>query len=166
MTPLPEHQILLRIFVYDEEGDELRWTNDPLVPVRVRGKLALNSRSGSGYRFGRFQGKHLSRHRAIWKLVTGTEPDELDHIDGNPGNDRPSNLRSVSHQENCRNRKVYATNKSGVPGVSWNARDGKWMAHIHIGKRMKNLGMFANKSDAIAAREAAEVEQGYKVRRP
>jgi hypothetical protein len=70
----------------------------------------------------------------------------------------------VSHEENCKNRRKYSHNTSGVTGVSWNERDQKWLAFIHIDKRMKNLGVFKSKEEAIAARRAAEELLGYTVR--
>lgn len=162
--PLPTQEQLARVFRYDFATGDLFWTDDVSVSARVRGKAALNSIASNGYRFGSYQGQYLARHRVIWKLVNGNEPAEIDHIDGDPANNKFSNLRSVTHEENCRNRKRYSTNTSGVAGVSWNARAQRWYAYIYIDTRMKNLGMFATKEEAIAARQAAELLLGYNVR--
>lgn len=47
-------------------------------------------------------------------------------------------------------------NKSGVKGVSWIAREGRWKACITFQRRQIYLGRFTNLEDAAAARKAAE----------
>lgn len=44
-------------------------------------------------------------HRLVWETFVGKIPEgyELDHIDGNPQNNRLENLRCVTHLENMRN---------------------------------------------------------------
>lgn len=58
-------------------------------------------------------------HRIIYCLHYGTLSPELqiDHIDGNPLNNRIDNLRAVPDEINRRNLKKYITNTSGVAGV-------------------------------------------------
>ena len=44
--------------------------------------------------------KYLA-HRLAWLYVTGSWPSQdIDHIDGDPTNNRFANLREVTHQEN------------------------------------------------------------------
>lgn len=54
--------------------------------------------------------------------------------------------------------KLYAHNKSGITGVNWDARRGKWRAGIHRDGKQVNLGFFATREAAIAVRQQAEVE--------
>jgi len=154
----------MTVFRYDEETGHLFWTNDPSVTPRVRGKRALGALSGSGYHFGSLDGRYLQSHRVIWKLSTGVDPEEIDHIDGDRSNNRLSNLRSVDHRKNCRSRGMFSTNTSGSTGVSWIKRDQKWMASIYVEGRARNLGLFGSKEAAIEARSIAEEAQGYNVR--
>jgi hypothetical protein len=162
--PLPSQQEIVRVFRYDPNTGRLFWRDSEHVTKRMRGKPALMARASNGYLFGSYKGQYLAQHRVVWKLLNGSDPVEIDHIDGDPTNNRIENLRSVYHAENCRNRKRYSHNTSGVSGVSWNARAGRWYAYIHIEKRMKNLGMFMSKDEAIAARKAAEELLGYTTR--
>ena len=62
---------------------------------------------------------HCQYHRAVWLYTYGEVPIVLDHIDGDPTNNRISNLRAVKHRENILNS-VYQwkPNKdTGLPGV-------------------------------------------------
>lgn len=81
-----------------------------------------------------------------------------DHIDRNTLNNRKYNLRPATVQENARNRSTRSDNTSGVTGVSWNKNVNKWFAHITINDKIKSLGYFINKGDAIKARLKAEKE--------
>ncbi len=66
-------------------------------------------------------------HRAVWLYTYGEVPKELDHIDGDPTNNRISNLRAVTSRENNLNS-VYPwkPNKyTGVPGVCMDSLKGK-----------------------------------------
>lgn len=41
----------------------------------------------------------------------------IDHIDGDPSNNKKYNLRSVTHQDNMKNKSLNSRNKSGINGV-------------------------------------------------
>lgn len=79
---------------------------------------------------------------------------KYDHVNKNKLDNRKSNLRVATHQENCRNRPKQTNNTSGVTGVGLTA--GKWYARIWIDGKLKHLGLFENKEDAIKARLNAE----------
>ena len=58
-------------------------------------------------------------HQVAWVLVYGTFPKQIDHMNGNPRDNRIENLREVSFSENDANR-VWAWKpnaKTGLPGV-------------------------------------------------
>ncbi|HEC65424.1 MAG TPA: HNH endonuclease [bacterium] len=82
--------------------------------------------------------KHIYVHRVVNNTPEGLE---TDHIDGDKLNNLRENLRSVTHSQNCRNRKFV--NTSGYRGVSWH--QGKWRATITINGKHKHLGYFDNK---------------------
>jgi hypothetical protein len=79
-----------------------------------------------------------------------------DHIDRNEFNNRKSNLRKCTREENARNAKLRKNNSSGVTGVYWSKKENKWIARIVISKKFKRVGCFTNKDDAIIARLQAE----------
>lgn len=126
------------------------------------GKPALACVDAFGHLHGRIFNKCIYAHRAVFALVHGGWPEhEIDHINGVPNDNRPSNLRDVSHQENLRNMKFSRANTSGATGVSFNKRLGKWAAHAGIDGRYGHLGFFEHKEDAIASRLAANSAIGF-----
>ena len=108
-------------------------------------------------------GYHLYVHRIIWVLMTGEQPKEIDHIDGNGLNNKWSNLRSVNHKTNGRNQKKHITNTSGASGVTFRKDSGRWRARIMVDDVMISLGTFKNKDDAIKARKEAEKKYSFTV---
>jgi len=107
-------------------------------------------------------GKLYSAHRLAWLYVHGYLPENgLDHIDRDPSNNRIENLREVSPSCNKRNCGNPRTNTSGVKGVGWDKRLGKWFVHIMVDRRMFNLGRYSDFDDAVCARLAAEQCLGW-----
>ncbi|MBE7114411.1 hypothetical protein FT641_18670 [Bacillus paranthracis] len=56
------------------------------------------------------------------------------------------------------NSKTPKNNRSGVTGVSWNKRSGKWRASINFKGKSIYLGQYVRMEDAIKARKEAEEE--------
>lgn len=130
--------------------------------TRFAGKPALVSADSTGHLYGGILGKRYPAHRIAWLIVYGEHPrGEIDHINGDPSDNRICNLRDVLHSENLKNQRFRSTNTSGVMGVSWNKRELKWRAYIHGDNREKHIGYFINLEDAIAARRDAEIRYGY-----
>jgi len=101
-------------------------------------------------------------HRLAFLWMEGSVPEaDTDHEDGDGTNNRWSNLKRVSHQQNQRNQKRSSINTSGVTGVIWNKGSQKWQAQIKVDGRSNYLGLFISKDDAIAARKAAEPEYNF-----
>ena len=87
------------------------------------------------------------------------DPDlEVDHINGNPLDNRRRNLRIVSHQENMFNKKEYANNTSGVKGVHLNKK-GIWVARIQVNGERLFLG--SSKDKKVAEKLRLEAEKKY-----
>ena len=77
-----------------------------------KGYLRLNVR-GNGTRH------EIKLHRLVWVLVYGRFPKQIDHINGNPKDNRIENLREVNQSENDMNRVFsWKPNPStGLPGI-------------------------------------------------
>lgn len=96
-------------------------------------------------------------HRLAWLYVYGTWPNgEIDHINGNPIDNRIENLREATHQQNMCNQKIRSDNTSGVKGVSHTKRGKPWRAQININGKVVYLGNFSTKEEAIECRKRAE----------
>lgn len=124
-------------------------------------KVKSKSVTGKTYFLITIGNKKYKAHRIIWMMVHGEWPDKIDHINGNGIDNRISNLRNSTIEENSRNVRRCSSNKSGVTGVSWNKRREIWEAYITLKNKHKFLGYFTNKIDAIITRKMAEYSNGF-----
>lgn len=82
---------------------------------------------------------------------------EVDHRDGNPLNNRRSNLRKATHGQNLQNCTIRVHNTSGFVGVFFNKITGKFYCRV----RRKTVGTFGTPEEAANARdEVARKEFG------
>lgn len=117
--------------------------------AKFAGRRALGSPTANGYLHGAVDGVDALAHRVAWKIVTGEDPDDTDHINGDRADNRFCNLRSCSRIDNMRNRGVSANNKSGYHGVWQEARTGRWCAQIEHEGQVTDLGRHETKEAAV-----------------
>jgi hypothetical protein len=142
----PEH--LRRILLYDPHTGLWKWKEGG----RIRDWFA-GYRGGSGgkYLSIRVGGSVHYAHRLAFLYMTGKWPEqEVDHIDGDPTNTRWNNLRQATHLQNMQNTKMRNDNRSGVRGVCYSMREGKWKVQV----ASRHVGYFTDKEEAISAYEA------------
>lgn len=126
------------------------------------GKPAGTKCKFKGYWSIRIARRRYLTHRVIWALANGRWPEnEIDHINGDPQDNRLCNLREVSHLENSRNKARPISNRSGRIGVNWDANARKWAARIKSSHKEIFLGLFPSFEEACAARREAEIEHGF-----
>ena len=90
-------------------------------------------------------------------IVPGIPSDmEIDHKDMNRLNNRRSNLRCVTHQQNQVNQGLQKNNTSGYAGVSFFPARGKYRARIKISGKDIHLGYYRTIEEAVQARNWAE----------
>jgi hypothetical protein len=130
---------------------------------RYAGKPALNQvQVRGGYLKGKVDNVTLRSHRVAYALHHGHWPEgEVDHINGDVTDNRPGNLRDATPSENCRNQKRPRNNVSGVMGVWFDQRRGRWRAEARNNGTNHKLGSFNTKEEAIAARSIANDRFGY-----
>lgn len=161
--PLPPQDKILQRLRYCAFTGKLFWKIDPEKPKnwnsRWSGREAFTTNE-RGYLQGRIDWKLYYAHRIIWKMVTGEDPDDIDHINGNRSDNRWLNLRNVTRSENLKNRAISRNNTSGKMGVE-KTKWGTWKSSIGHQGKSKSLGSFAAFDEASAARELAERELGY-----
>lgn len=141
-------QELSKYIKYNPDTGEFIWIRAPSRIAKV-GSSAGTVRE-DGRREIHFKGIRYKASHIAWLLTYGTLPaGVIDHIDGNPSNDKIENLRDVSHRLNMQNTKKNIKNTSGITGVHYDkARRLCWVATI--GRKI--IGRFATKEQAIQAR--------------
>ena len=174
MTP----ELLRRLLRYEPETGKLFWrertpdmfTDGKHSAARVctrwntkhAGAEAFTSDSGAGYKTGDIFVKSFRAHRVIWAMEDGEwPPEDIDHINGDPDDNRMINLRAVSHAENQKNCKMQDNNMSGVTGVYWHKARRRWNASINSDGKVIHLGRFNCITAAAVARKQAEIKYGY-----
>jgi hypothetical protein len=134
----------------------IAWVDGPLPPDweayhwYCRGKAGVHY--VTGYRRG--QSRHLmSLHRWLLDAPPGLE---VDHINGNPLDNRRANLRVVTARENQWNQR---RRRGHVPykGVSYRPRHRRYTASIREGDHHRFLGYFRTAEDAAHAYDTAAV---------
>lgn len=165
-------KVLRQLLRYEPETGKLFWRNRiqdfAFSPAhadrwnrRYAGKEAMTANS-RGYLRGRVLNMDLPAHRVVWAIHFGEWPEHhIDHINGVRSDNRIENLRSVTNHENHKNVKKPKNNTSGVVGVSWQKRMGKWQSRIKVNGKTVNLGSFDVLSDAKRARKTAEAKFGF-----
>lgn len=114
------------------------------------------SLTSGGYVHGLVDGHIKYMHRVIIERMGFGSCEQVDHDDRNKLNNQRSNLKPSTATLNQRNKGIQTNNRSGYPGVSYNARTGKWQAFIKIARKSKNLGGFATPEEASEAYQRAK----------
>lgn len=163
--PLPSPAELRQLLRYEPETGKLFWLAREINPndrgptifnKRYAGKEAFTCRMGQKHLQGRVYNHGLLAHRVIWALIYGEWPHwQIDHINGNPTDNRLANLRDVRAVENQRNMKRPSNNTSGVSGVDWQEGRQRWRARIKVGGKNIHVGRFIEFGDAVRARQDA-----------
>lgn len=121
----------------------------------VVGALKPKKKNCKGYWYTSVDGIIKPVHRLIWTMLKGEIPPDtiIDHIDGNPHNNRIENLRLSSFFENARNTKKDARNTSGETGVYLNKATSRrkssywvafWRENGNIKTKAFSIDIFGN----------------------
>ena len=137
-------QLLHEYFEYKE--GELFWK------ISNNGRISIGQRAGSSGKEGRgeiqIHKKLYGIHRIVWIMFNGTYPKIIDHINGDPSDNRIGNLREATNGQNMFNSKIAKNNKSGVKGVHFDKHLNKWRAMITVNDKMIDLGCYSDLEEA------------------
>lgn len=131
-------QELLRDVFYYENGN-LYWN---ISKPKVKKGNKAGHRRKDGYVQVRLNGKLYLVHRLVFLYHHGHLPPVLDHIDGNPTNNKIENIRKASTVENMRNRKINKNNTSTVKNVYFHKPSQKWQARLRVDGVNKSAGYY------------------------
>jgi len=117
--------------------------------------------SGAYVHFTKKKANQQFRDKYLHRVIMEAKPGEVvDHINGNPSDNRRRNLRICTHAENLRNskkRKGYKHSKYKGVGLmgSKHRRRKSWRARIFVDKKQITLGYFLTENEAAEAYNAA-----------
>ena len=150
-----------KILTQERLKELLSYDPDTGLFVRLisKGGRGVGSIAGTPHSLGYInmavQGKKYLAHRLAWFYVHGEWPSsEIDHINHKKSDNRIINLRGATRKDNMRNLP-----KGG--GVSWCNTKNRWIARISTDEKVKYLGSFKDKCQAVAIRSRAELENNY-----
>ncbi len=146
---LPTTEEIKENIHYDPDTGEFTWAVSK--GKMFKGVPAGTSRA-DGYRSITInRSRHLA-HRMAWVITHGEWPvGVIDHINGDPSDNRIANLRAATHSENMRNARKSCRNTSGHKGVAWDRRSRRWRVKLNSEGKDKHIGVYRNIADAVAA---------------
>lgn len=100
--------------------------------------------------------RNIRLNRFVMNMVDENPLIRVDHKNHDVKDNRKSNLRISTNQENSRNHKLFTTNKSGTSGVRFNEDKNLWIAEITVNYKTIYLGGFKTKEEAVRMRKDAE----------
>ena len=135
--------------------DRFEYRDGKLFYKKTEGCMPKGSEVGTvckgGYLKTLIKRKPYRLHRIIFMMHHGYLPEFLDHIDGNPANNRIENLRPATASENNLNRGKHKRNTSGYKGVTWVSTHNCYSVRIAIGNKRLFLGYFDDPKEAHKA---------------
>jgi hypothetical protein len=148
--PLPPVELLRERLHYDSATGQLTWVKPASTKMKPGDRAGWTG--GNRRIYVRFNGDFLV-HRVAWAMHHGVDPGEteIDHVNGDPSDNRIDNLRLATRFEQMRNTRKPVDNRSGVKGVCWDKQHQKWRARV--GSTF--LGIFPTLEEAAATVRAA-----------
>jgi hypothetical protein len=117
---------------------------------KYAGKPAFSQPNRRGYLFGTINSKHYAAHRVAYAIMAGEWPSwTIDHINGDPADNRFANLREATPAQQMMNS---AKRETKIRGVACHKRSGevRFSASIRV-----HLGYFSTEEAAAEAYEKA-----------
>lgn len=141
------------VFIWRLQADartppEKRWNR--LFAGRVAGTTDRR-----GYLRIKVRGTYYGGHRLAWLWMTGDwPPEDIDHVNKNPSDNRFCNLRLASRSQNQANVSAKSHNKLGLKGVCRRTLPGytkPYHAQIKKDGKVRSLGHYASAEEAHEA---------------
>jgi hypothetical protein len=129
--------------------------------VKRPGDVVAPAPDPLGYCYVTWRRKHYAVHRVVFLLTYGYLPDCIDHIDGNPSNNRAENLRVATRLQNQFNRRPNTRSKTGIKNVT--PHQGKWQVRFSVDRKTRHYGCYETieEATAVAAKVRAELHGAF-----
>jgi len=164
---VPEYEGLYQVSSFGrvKSLERIAFCPRSIVVRKLKEKFLKPSTSRKGYLIVRLTLSWIERDVQVHQLVAiaflghvrNGNTMVVDHIDGNPKNNKLFNLRIVTSREN--NSTCFRKNKesysSKYAGVSWDKFRSKWAADITYNHIRTHLGRFLTEQDASDAYQNA-----------
>lgn len=134
-----------KVTLVDDEDfywlNQWRWQH-----TEIKGKLYV-FRSRKNNHLG------LSNRAYLHRIVMRTEDKDIivDHIDGNPLNNKKSNLRLCTKEQNNKNTSSHKDSSSIYLGVSYDSKRKKWNAQLKHAGQWRLAKRFDTEEEAAKA---------------
>ncbi|WP_211776904.1 MULTISPECIES: HNH endonuclease signature motif containing protein [unclassified Klebsiella] len=152
----PKKEDIEKFFECDPENGLIKRAINSGVAKAGEVPVSINN---CGYHMVCALGRIVGLHRIMWIVANGQIPEgmEIDHINGDKGDNRIANLRLCTINQNRQNKPKYKNNKSGFKGVCFESgeREKPWRARIVVNKKAISLGNFHTKLEAHHAYQEA-----------
>jgi hypothetical protein len=134
------------------EAKGFKYNLETGVITGIRGKVITGKSQGYIHLAITLGGKHIKLygHHFAWWMSYREVPDEdlvIDHIDRDPSNNRITNLRVTTQQENT----INMDRVENCLGYYYSKPSGKWRARIWVDDKLKHLGLFPTEEEARQA---------------
>lgn len=150
---------LREVLEYDPATGIFRWK---ISAGNVSAGQIAGTYDRKGYTILRYKGVGYKAHRVAWYFVHGVLPLEaLDHINRSKSDNRICNLRIAYDNINQINTNFNKTNKTGITGVTIDARTGHFIARISNNRIRIQLCNTPDFFEACCQRKYAEKYLGY-----
>lgn len=135
---------------YDAATGVVTWRRR--MNARVPAGHPVGCLSKRGYVVTLIERKNHFVHRLIWLLMTGEWPaGVIDHIDGDPTNNRWENLRDVTPMLNTQNQRRPMSGRAPGSLLGVYPQRKKWIAAIGFNRQRILLGTFDTQEEAYEA---------------
>lgn len=132
-------------------GDRFKFDLDDWSKVTKHSWISTKA----GYFVCTYKQQNMRLHRLIMNCEDSQQV--VDHINGDPSDNRKQNLRVTTQKNNSRNIKTQSNNTTGVTGVGL-LPNGKYRARIMVYGKEIRIGTFKTKQEATLARKKAEIK--------
>jgi hypothetical protein len=146
--------------VFEYRDGHLYWKS-PSNPSKTPVGMRAGTVSKRGYIHIQYKRKVYKAHRLVYLMHTGNICELLDHINGDPIDNRIENLRPATCIQNQQNAKLRRDSSSGVKNVTWHSRIKKWAVGLRFNGKRTHFGYFDDLELAeLVASEARDKYHG------